>query len=228
MDAALGTTVAALEAMSLIDFLIIYFAAGSPFAVYKLLNTSARKFPAAAEALAAWLFWPIVGTTTLFDARSREIVEDGKRNKSGRTTDSALWNKVRDIHRDHGPLLTSADRDVIDRYVGLALAIADTGPAHKIPEIFRVIGREDGPAGAACLMRRNLARLRSHHKDAREQFLALAGSSDRPALSIGLASIAELVGDGDAADRIANRLREDVTKMTAENIWVPEQEYLKM
>lgn len=215
--------------MTLTDVLIIYLAAGSPFAVYRFLNKRRRRAHAEFwDTTAVWLFWPILGATGVIRAKLRRLNALSSANASdARKNETAAWNKVRQLFHGYPVEIDLEARGVIERYIGLSQAVAGTVRADE-PEVFRVVGREDGAIGAACLKRRNLARLLRHHKDARVQFLALAGCFDGSPLANELKDLAAMAGDSETAIFIANHPGSDVKQGAAGNIWLPKREYLEM
>jgi hypothetical protein len=73
----------------------------------------------------------------------------------------------------HGSSLHDV-RGTVERYVGLASELRQgCRRAGSRNPLFEAAGREKHELGQICLMRRNLHRLQRHHKQARQDFLAL-------------------------------------------------------
>jgi hypothetical protein len=213
--------------MGLTDILIIYLAAGSPFAVYRYMERPHGGGLAVLYAFHAWLLWPVGAFRTLVAAiQEKDKRRIGPADQISSQKDEHLMTCIKRIFREHQDL-DREHRELFERYVGLSLALSADGGDGEL-EIFRVVGRRDGAVGAACLGRRNAARLRRHHKEASAQLVAAAETLANEAISARLAELAGLAGDRETAAVIANRLAEGVNVVTAESIWIPRQEFLEM
>jgi hypothetical protein len=215
--------------MTLTDLLVIYFASGSPFAVYELLSIGNR--PNGAKLLRSalvWLLWPIFGLGKLASGSAPKRGRSADDINDANAPEERTWSIVRDLLRRNPREFAAGGRETVERFAGLSLALERIDAGSGEAELFRVSGHGDARVGDACLRRRNAARLERHHKQAREQFLRLAASTERRRLLDGLADLAAAVGDLEAAEIIANRAAENVLSGAAGEIWIPKQEYSEM
>lgn len=221
--------------MTFTDVIIIYFAIGSPFAVYRFVNSEAGR-ATVVNALSAWPLWPVEAWRYIFaTARKRQAANRRARQiKVFETKREKIRREAGDLSREI--LQSGSERNVIatrtriDRYVGLSLAVDASEEAFENVELFRIAGRKNTDAGAACLRRRNAARLVRHHNNAREDFLALAEEifvgRRRAEVVRTFQRIADLVDDPVAMARISGMTRE--AEIAAQDIWIPRQEFLEM
>jgi hypothetical protein len=215
--------------MTLTDLLVIYFASGSPFAVHELLSLGS--LPNGAKLMRSamvWLLWPffvldkLAGGSTPKRGRSADDLNDVN------APEDRTWSIVRDLLRCNPREFAAGGRETVERFAGLSLALGRIDAGAGEAELFRVSGHRDARVGDACLRRRNAARLERHHKQARDQFLRLAASTERRRLLGGLVQLAAAVGDLEAAEIIANRAAETVLSEAAGEIWIPKREYSEM
>jgi hypothetical protein len=153
--------------MSLIDFTILYFACGSPFAVYYFLqNRNLLK------AAIIWMLW-IPYSIRLFHAKvTSRLIFDKK---------SASDSEIEVIQKEIEQIMFENDtkfslfefREVFERYVGLTLSNKQKNDqiGENETEVFRVAKRENVKLGAICLHRRNQFKLKYHQTLARRDFL---------------------------------------------------------
>lgn len=181
--------------MTWIEFLIIYLACGSPFAVYRAMQIErAVSFGDLAGLLIAFLAWPVFALRILF----------GEFSKSGDGDDLSRAIRLARTEIEEAAFPTRAVkplvefREVFDRYTGLALAVrSDGGPSR---ELFEISGHARPEVAARIAGRRNREKLLFHHTSARNEFVDLMaglslGSDDVVRLASGLA---EMLGDTDA------------------------------
>ena len=154
--------------MSLTDLFIIYLSLGAPAAITVFFEDRQRSLAAtAAKAVGVFLFWP-PKTTSLLRQHLRERSSGPKvEATSGRGSGidvirSEILKAVKKLSLTESRLEL---RDIVERYVTLTREAAEPA-ANLETELFRVAGREKWIAGAACLSRRNAARLKRHQTDA--------------------------------------------------------------
>ena len=173
--------------MRLLDPIIIYLAVGAPVAMYRsfqaplLWNT--RQIARIALTL---LFWPIeayriavdqfgkgfatysFGTREYLDARIQARVE-------------GLQNNIKAAVGSHGISRPAALDEPLDRYIGLSLAAAvEPGAGRRERKLFAAAGHPMESVAAACLARRNRARIERHIAKARADVRAELGRLDEP------------------------------------------------
>jgi hypothetical protein len=197
-SALAGMTVAlSLVAMLLSELITVYLAAAAPVGVAYFLrqHTHDQRTSRLLRSACAALLWPLALGAQLFtqqrhDQRARDINDtDANRPDELRvaTAERTLGNTLhqiddllRDTYNTHGTRArhaTTAARASIERFVGLALALAATSdddrPTARELELCRVAGRkgDDLLLAGRCIHRRNLARLRAHHEQARTELI---------------------------------------------------------
>ena len=167
--------------MNIVDLLIIYLTLGAPFAVYKYLQES-RLSPGLRLLLACLtlVFWiPVAirfGYRRLTNAYSNDDFVSLNNLDARNHQLAELADQVRaGLRLSDGSLSILAVREVLDRYVGLAVLAeaADLDVAELKSDLLRAAGRGDDRIAASCLMRRNQQRIAVHHRRARTDFLAL-------------------------------------------------------
>jgi hypothetical protein len=191
-----GTTVALVHvAMRLSELITIYLAAAAPVGVAYFLRRHGhtRRTMQLLRAAIVALLWPLTLLLYQFterrNARPTRNADRARRTHKARITaaERALVNtlhQVNDLLSDaYGARSLRARqaatdaRASVERFTGLALAVAaeksDAAPTARELELFRVAGRKgaDLLVAGRCVHRRNHARLRAHHEQARNQFV---------------------------------------------------------
>lgn len=182
--------------MRLSESITIYLAAGASFGVSRYLcalGLNRNRARAAAEGLTAALLWPFVAAAILIkqvrhiregdgreeaDARVRERVEDAKRMFI-----ISINNVLECVRTSRTTGRTSLEqtlyalRESAEQYVGLCLIEADADedavPAAREAELARISGRRghDLRVAARCVHRRNVSRIKAHHRRERARLL---------------------------------------------------------
>ncbi|HEX8181602.1 MAG TPA: hypothetical protein VF525_18825 [Pyrinomonadaceae bacterium] len=177
--------------MRLSELITIYLAAAAPVGVAYFLrqhHMHVERTPRLLRSACAALLWPLALCAHLFterrSARAADVQPDTRLNGPRITAaERALVNTLhetddllRDAYDARGERARQAATDArtgIERFVGLTLALAattpDERPTERELELCRVAGRkgDDLLLAGRCVHRRNLARLRAHHEQAR-------------------------------------------------------------
>ncbi|HTK37741.1 MAG TPA: hypothetical protein VL325_04550 [Pyrinomonadaceae bacterium] len=212
--------------MTFSDYMIIYFSAGAPFAVFAFLQRSNRSLVLRlAYSAVTSLAWPVTATIFIYH-RFFHTTE---------TPEHVLDHRIQgirdrmeqSIRRDGVAISVQEWRQTFERYIGLTLAIAEMEDQSDSHELFEVAGNKNGKLGTVCLNRRNRSRLLFHHTDARNEFLDALIRAGRRRDSLDLAiELADLLNDADAlSDLMAMRaeqksVRTPVIDMEQE-VWNP-------
>jgi hypothetical protein len=192
--------------MLLSELIIIYLAAAAPFGVANFLRqpATATRTRSLLQATGAGLLWPLTLLSRPFVQKGFRRIEHDEtatpevpsskvslsreqRIESARRALLASLYRTGDLAEEVSAVNTEAAggavRETIaavERYVGLALAVADADEAAASPqyepretELCRISGRtgDDLHIAALCHGRRNIARLRAHHADSRLELL---------------------------------------------------------
>ena len=200
--------------MRLLDPIIIYLAIGAPVAMYRSFQAPIfRNARQIARIALTFLFWPIeayriavdqfgkgfatysLGTREYLDARIRARVE-------------GLQNNIKAAVGSQGISRPAALDEPLDRYIGLSLAAAvEPGVGRKERTLFAVAGHPMESVAAACLARRNRAKVERHIAKARADVLAEFGRLEDPQflrVRTLVAEAASCLGDKIFAGEIAN------------------------
>jgi hypothetical protein len=183
--------------MNLLDLVIIYFACGMPFAVYRFALSECGAAETATRSVRAGLLWPLDG--------GKAVV------KRLRTASGVLSKPRIEIIRCQMEELLAQDilnfrrfefRDVFDRYHGLigALHSPDSRPVHGL---FRIAGAELTPAGEACLGRTLEAKLYRHASSARSELIEYIVASSSPRVFELAATVATELSDLSLGEEIS-------------------------
>lgn len=174
------------------DILIIYLSCGAPFGVYFFLHEH-RKTGVSSRLLlrsaAVWLFW-IAYAYLLWRKNSAKRFTPSRHSskKSSKNSEIALLEQqtavmqeqilqafIEASSRTRLKVQFFAFRDVLERFVGLTLAVKadEVSKDDNDHELFHIAGRKgrDAERAQKCLSRRNRTRLYEHQKNAREDFL---------------------------------------------------------
>jgi hypothetical protein len=179
-----GTSLANLKAMSFTEFLIVYLACGSPFAVERLLARSETLSIGAFLEIASHLVgWPIVLLLRLSRVIASDFVSQYSKTNIELDSDCAAWD---DSRRELSCLLTDRHpklsvlqvRELLERYTGLA-SLARFQSVGSVPitnELFRVVKHPSPVLAAVCVSRRNGTVIQRHFRAARSEFLDLVNA----------------------------------------------------
>lgn len=187
--------------MLLSELIIIYLAAAAPFGVANFLRQPAiaPRTRSLLQATGAGLLWPLTLLSRPFVQKKFRRVEHEaaatpevslsreQRTEAARRALLASLYRTGDLAEEVSAVNTVAAGDAVretvaavERYVGLALLVADADEAASPPqhepretELCRISGRtgDDLHIAALCHGRRNIARLRAHHADSRLELL---------------------------------------------------------
>ncbi len=189
------TVALSLIAMRLSELITIYLAAAAPVGVAYFLrqHTHTLHLMPLLRAVGCALLWPVTLSAYLFTRQWPAQRNDEAQHAAGlneprvATAERALVNtlhQVNDLLRDaygaRGERARQAQHMThasIERFVGLALALPTTDttdtPTERELELYRVAGRkgDDLLIAGRCVHRRNVARLRVHHEQARDRLI---------------------------------------------------------
>jgi hypothetical protein len=180
--------------MSLIDFTILYFACGSPFAVYYFLQN--RDLPKSAI---IWMLW-IPYSFQLFHTKVTSKLNFDKNSVSDSEI-KFIQKEIEQIVFENDTKLSFFEfREVLERYVGLTLA--KNHKSEQIGEnetaIFRIAKRENTKLGSICLNRRNQFKLKYHQTLARRDFLKVINEFQSAKLQLSSLKLFRILEDEEA------------------------------
>jgi hypothetical protein len=183
--------------MFLSELIIVYLAAAAPFGVANFLRRPAgtTRTHALLRSTGAALLWPLaLLSRSLVQKKFRRVAPDAATPEvssarelliadARRALLSSLY-RTADLSEEVCGANTAATQEAVreaiasvERYVGLALAVADAGEnvshAPRETELCRISGRtgDDLHIAALCHQRRNDARLRAHQADSQLELL---------------------------------------------------------
>lgn len=198
--------------VTIFDSLVIYLTLGAPFAVYRFFQLS-RPIRARSIALLAFsfLFWPPSAyhlvrrslsnssrvshfvTRKSLDARIITVEENFRSS-----LERAISNSLPDNHRRSFMAL-------LDRYVGLRLAVEDQTTGEGSLALFEISGHAQPRLAAICFDRLNRIRLERHSRLAQRDLLAsihtMEADKELTALT---AQLAGAIGDSHLASALNN------------------------
>ena len=183
--------------MRLNEAITIYLAAGASFGVYNLLRqrTSGSRFHALLRATRAAIFWPLAAATVLFSRqrqRTRRPTAEAERSRAefnekiarAERRQFAALQRVRqltqapsDAERARAERVFRTVHEMVEKYVGLTLAAAESDPnappSEREMELCRIAGRrgDDLVLAGRCVHRRNAVRLVAHQARSRTELL---------------------------------------------------------
>jgi hypothetical protein len=166
--------------MNSIDFLIIYFSCGAPFAVYYFLQnkTGSKTSLFWLSNSLVWMFWLPFALFLLF--KNRRVLSDlNFLNTSSDTSESE--QKIYQSQKRIEKILLESEleisifdfRETAERYAGLTTAAQNEPDKDWGKEIFQAANNEKTELGKICLQRRNRKRLAFHQTEARQDFLQI-------------------------------------------------------
>ncbi len=158
--------------MTLAEALIVYLSLGAPFGTFALFRLERKKsLQTFAAVSAAFLGWPVYAARLSFTRKQKSAGRPvfGHAGDS----DSIAVESARDSAQHLRKSLLAIDRrrfraliSHIDSYIELsAILMTESGTANGHPSSFlEVAGRGNERIGTKCIQRRNLAKVRRHHK----------------------------------------------------------------
>lgn len=160
-----------MSVMAVTDLIVVHFALGSPFAVYRITRGNIRS-PRSAVAVGVYFaLWPIFAAA---------FIRDWFSISSNHPVENALDEKIRDLKSSIESLVFSNTlmssifdfREIFDRYVGLTLALLDDF-APTSNELFTISGHKDPSLAMKCTVRLNRRRLLIHQTQASDEFVEM-------------------------------------------------------
>ncbi len=164
--------------MTILDFIVIYLACGSPFAVHRLVvKTMVPSIQLFASASLRLIVWPVFALWAL-----KSIIQGTRISRDLLTTDTE--RQLLEIRTKMEGILSTADRggpsfefrEIFDRYTGLAGATSEhmASPAY---EIYEIANHPNPEAANACLTRKNRSLIDLHMGRARTDISNFVRSS---------------------------------------------------
>ncbi len=176
--------------MNLWDFVIIYLACGSPFAVYQVTKEDSRAAsPIYIQLILSFLFWPVYAIGMMI----RQVFV------SQFAVESERHSRVENIRADIERIAFSDSaisalfdfRETFYRFTGLIEAAAVPPSKNYNRELFKISGHPNRSIASRCHERINRARLLHHRETALYEFATLIATlskrSDDPERLIDLA-----------------------------------------
>lgn len=233
------------KSMNTFDLLIIYFSFGSPFAVSSYIaNRTLAIKKRSALALFVFLFWPGTAFLELKRVISKNFVS---RNNSlnKRNMDSMVENKIAKlcagldakIGETAFPAFLYEFRTILDRYVGLSLALcaSDNRNRSAAANLIEISDHPRADLGNICIDRRNHQRLRSHMENARIDFIGAVqklseSCKDPENILVTACQLASILNDGETAFEFNAALvttqqnqREVFVGSLEKEVWTPQR-----
>lgn len=152
----------------LLNLLVIHFAFGSPFGVYRLTRggkvLSARS---AATVFAYFAFWPIVAVGFVGDW----LVENLRPANNGLEQQiSEIQNEIEDLaFYGNSTEAVFQFREVLARFSGLTMALTQDGSA-STTDLRKIMTHKNVMLTSVCLSRRHRRRLAFHQARAKNEF----------------------------------------------------------
>jgi hypothetical protein len=185
--------------MRVADLIIIYFALGSPMGVYALTgDRRPLSSPDLFRSLLRYVLWPLAAAVSV----TRWLLEDPS------VTETAQRDRLLDlreqieavIYRGRSSPDVFAFRDLFERYAALTLSL-DSDP-YSHPQL--ALTGHTSKVAAACIYRRERARINFHQEKARLEFTSFVVTqcSEPRILDLAL-QVAELLGDRETAEAVA-------------------------
>ena len=173
--------------MRLIEFAVIYMAAGSPFVAHQFTSMRGGANPSALlkRAVAAFLLWPLTVISFFFKKNRKGARRQSYASKvaeAGERLTASLYELTASLceggrNSEEFSRSVIVLRDSIEKYVCLTVCAREAQPGSEPyrheTELYRVAGRkgEDLETAVRCLHRRNHARLVEHQGRARTELL---------------------------------------------------------
>ena len=228
--------------MNRIDFLIIYFSCGAPFAVYYFLqNKSERK------TFVSWLlnslvliFWLPFAVFLLF--KNRRVLSDFDFLRKTPDISESERQICLSQKRIEKVLLESEleisifdFRETAERYAGLTTAAQNEPDKNWGQDIFQAANNKKDDLGKICLRRRNRKRLAFHQTEARRDFLQIIKQltdsiSDTETLERSTLAMVALLNDSEAQTILEKMFAENMqigklqnVEYSEKDLWNPQE-----
>jgi hypothetical protein len=191
--------------MSLIDFTILYFACGSPFAVYYFLQNHDWL-----KSIIIWMLW--IPYSFLLLQRKVTSKLNFDKNIASDSEIEVIQKEIEQIVFENNTKLSIFEfREIFERYVGLTLSKKQNQIGENETEIFRVAKRENIKLGAICLHRRNQFKLKYHQTLARRDFLKIINELNSKKLQLSSLKLFRILADDEAEKTLnVNKSRLDL------------------
>jgi hypothetical protein len=187
-------TLLIIQLMSLVDFTILYFACGSPFAVYYFIQN--RNW---FKSIIIWMLW-IPYSLRLLQRKVTSKLSFDKKLVSDSEIELIQKEIEQIVFENDSKLSLFEFREVFERYVGLTLTKKQKN--NQIGEneinIFRVVKHENPKLGAICLNRRNQFKLNYHQTLARKDFLKAVNEVQSQKLQLSSLKLFRILEDDEA------------------------------
>ncbi len=183
--------------MNVSDLLIIYFAAGAPFGVYRITMLSGTPDAKALLNVALHIcLWPVY--TVLF-LRDRLLSKDAD-NGSANIIDSIRTQIEQIAFADSSAAAIFDFREIFNRYAGLSEAANAESPTDLLGEFFELGSSENKTIASACIARRNREKLAFLQTKARNEFVDMISdlTSETPEVLESAIQLVDHVNDQDA------------------------------
>jgi hypothetical protein len=178
--------------MSLIDFTILYFACGSPFAVYYFLQNRAWL-----KSIIIWMLWIPYSFRLLQRKVTSKLNFD--KNIASDSEIEVIQKEIEQIVFENNTKLSIFEfREIFERYVGLTLSKKQTQIGENETEIFRVANYDNVKLGSICLRRRNQFKLKYHQTLARRDFLKAINEFQSRKLQLSSLKLFRILADDEA------------------------------
>jgi hypothetical protein len=180
--------------MSLIDFTILYFACGSPFAVYHFLQN--RNW---LKSVIIWMLWIPYSFRLLQRKVTSKLNFD--KNIVSDSEIEVIQKEIEQILFENDTKLSLFEfREVFERYVGLTLTKKQKNNhiGENETDIFLIAKHENVKLGAICLNRRNQFKLTYHQTLARRDFLKVINELNSKKLQLSSLKLFRILEDDEA------------------------------
>ena len=178
--------------MSLIDFTILYFACGSPFAVYYFLQNHDWL-----KSIIIWMLWIPYSFRLLQRKVTSKLNFD--KNIASDSEIEIIQKEIEQIVFENDTKLSIFEfREIFERYVGLTLSKKQNQIGENETDIFRVAKHENVKLGAICLHRRNQFKLKYHQTLARRDFLKVINELNSKKLQLSSLKLFRILEDNEA------------------------------
>ena len=183
--------------MNISDLLIIYFAAGAPFGVYRITTLEDSPDTKAMLTVALHIcLWPVYTVLFLRDRLLSKQTGDSSANII-----DGIRIEIEQLAFADGTAAAIFDfREIFNRYAGLSEAANAEVPADLLHDFFELGSSENKTIASACIARRNREKLAFQQTSTRNEFVDLISdlSSYRPEVFDFAIRLASHVNDLDA------------------------------
>ncbi|MFM9904145.1 MAG: hypothetical protein ACKVQJ_06185 [Pyrinomonadaceae bacterium] len=208
--------------MTLLDFLIIYFAAGAPFGVYQITTLDGdHSVSAFFHVVLQIVLWPVFVISKLID-HFRTVLHPSASNRD-RYFDRVCSEIESLAFVDSSAAAVFDFRETLFRYTGLSGAV-NSLPAESCGGGFsEIFPAENRKLAAVCLVRRDRAKLVFHHAVARNDFVGIVSeiANDRPEILKIAVQLAARVDDRVAVEDLGALTRRDSSSVRHVSLPIP-------